>query len=227
MGPPSGQVTLLFTDIEGSTGAWEAHPAEMNVALACHDEIVRAGIAAAGGYVFKTLGDAFCAAFAEAPSALVAAVEIQRALKAAPWPEATPIRVRMGLHSGCCEERDGDYFGPVVNRAARLEAVAHGGQIVVSSATAELVVGWLGHDVSLLDMGEHRLKDLGRPERVFQVCAEGLPKKFAPLRSVDTPGLLVGREDELGRLQVALDQAVGGQGGLGLVSGEDRQDPPC
>jgi predicted ATPase len=192
----------------------------MNVALACHDEIVRAGIAAAGGYVFKTLGDAFCAAFAEAPSALVAAVEIQRALKAAPWPEATPIRVRMGLHSGCCEERDGDYFGPVVNRAARLEAVAHGGQIVVSSATAELVVGWLGHDVSLLDMGEHRLKDLGRPERVFQVCAEGLPKKFAPLRSVDTPGLLVGREDELGRLQVALDQAVGGQGGLGLVSGE-------
>ncbi|HEY5171956.1 MAG TPA: adenylate/guanylate cyclase domain-containing protein, partial [Acidimicrobiia bacterium] len=124
---PSGTVTLLFTDIEGSTRMWDAHPADMQVALARHDVLLREAIDAANGYVFKTVGDAFCAAFDTAADALQAAVVAQRTVGAAPWPASTPIRVRMGLHSGTCEERDGDYFGSVVNRAARLEAIAHGG----------------------------------------------------------------------------------------------------
>src|SRR5436190_16216361 len=105
MAAPSGTVTLLFTDIEGSTLAWEAHPTEMQAALARHDAILDAAIEAANGYVFKTVGDAYCAAFADAQDAVRAAAEIQRAVNAEPWPDATPIRVRMGLHTGVCEER--------------------------------------------------------------------------------------------------------------------------
>jgi class 3 adenylate cyclase len=124
---PSGTITLLFTDIQGSTRLWEAEPDQMAAALRRHDEILRAAIEGTGGYVFKTVGDAFCAAFATAPAAAEAVVAAQRELDAEAWPTSRPIRVRMGLHTGVCEERDGDYFGPVVNRAARLEAVAHGG----------------------------------------------------------------------------------------------------
>ena len=140
---PTGTVTLLFTDIEGSTRLWEAEPDAMAVALRLHDQTLRTAIETAGGYVFKTVGDAFCAAFTTAASALAAVLTAQRELTAAPWPTSRPVRVRMGLHTGVCEERDADYFGPVVNRAARLEAAAHGGQVLISGATAELLSGTL------------------------------------------------------------------------------------
>ena len=117
---PTGTVTFLFTDIEGSTKLWEAHPEAMRVALARHDALLREAIVNANGYVFKTVGDAFCAAFASAPEAVAAALAVQLALHTEPWPEATPIRVRMALHTGAVESRDGDYFGPPVNRVARL-----------------------------------------------------------------------------------------------------------
>ena len=168
---PSGTVTLLFTDIEGSTRLWEAEPEPMAIALRRHDAIMRTAIEAAAGYVFKTVGDAFCAAFETAQLAAEAAVAAQRALGAEQWPTSRPIRVRMGLHTGVCEERDGDYFGPVVNRTARLEAVAYGGQVLVSGVTAELLSDALPAGVSLRDLGLHRLKDLGRPEHVFQLEA--------------------------------------------------------
>jgi predicted ATPase/class 3 adenylate cyclase len=196
---PSGTITLLFTDIQGSTRLWEAEPEEMAAALRRHDEILRAAIEAAGGYVFKTVGDAFCAAFATAPAAAEAVMESQRKLGAESWPTSRPITVRMGLHTGACEERDGDYFGPVVNRAARLEAVAHGGQVLVSGATAELLSGAMPGGTGLRDLGLHRLKDLG------------LPSSFPPLASLDNPELpnnlpmllsaFVGREAELSRVR--------------------------
>jgi len=139
MALPTGTVTLLFTDIEGSTRLWEQHPGAMAVALERHDSLMRSAIEGAGGYVFKTVGDAFCAAFASAKEAVDAAGAAQRALHAEAWPVEATLRVRMALHTGECEERDADYFGPAVNRVARLEATAHGGQVVVSQATAVLV----------------------------------------------------------------------------------------
>ncbi len=176
-------------------------------ALRRHDELLAAAIGQAGGYVFKTIGDAFCAAFATAQAALAAALAAQRSLSAETWPTGRPIRVRMSLHTGVCEERDNDYFGPVVNRAARLEAVAHGGQVLVSGATAELLSESLPEGVTLRDLGLHRLKDLGRPERVFQLEAGFLQPSFPPLASLDNPELpnnlpgqlsaFVGREPEL------------------------------
>ncbi|MGH3302102.1 MAG: adenylate/guanylate cyclase domain-containing protein [Streptosporangiaceae bacterium] len=159
---PSGTVTLLFTDIQGSTRLWEAEPEPMTTALRRHDQILRSAIEGAGGYVFKTVGDAFCAAFSRPRAAVGAALTAQRGLGGESWPTSRPIRVRMGLHSGACEERDRDYFGPVVNRAARLEAAAHGGQVLVSGATGELLAGSLPDGVGLHDLGLHRLKDLGR-----------------------------------------------------------------
>jgi predicted ATPase len=227
--PPSGLVTLLFTDIEGSTRAWEAHSEEMKVALARHDEILRDEIERAGGFVFKTVGDAFCAAFRTAPSALAAAVACQSALRAERWPEATPIRVRMALHSGECEERDGDYFGPVVNRTARLEAIAHGEQVLLSGVTAGLLADRLPDGLVLRDLGEHRLKDLGRPEHVFQLGGNGLADAFPPLKSLNNPGLqhnlpeqvssFVGRRRELDEVRELVAEArlvtLAGPGGVG------------
>ena len=208
---PSGTVTLLFTDIQGSTLLWEAEPEQMAAALRRHDEILRTAIEDAGGYVFKTVGDAFCAAFATAPAAVQATLVAQRDLRGQAWPTSRPITVRMGLHTGVCEERDGDYFGPVVNRAARLEAVAHGGQVLVSGATAELLAGALPGGAALRDLGLHRLKDLGRAEQVFQLEAPQLLSSFPPLASLDNPELpnnlpmllsaFVGREAELARVR--------------------------
>jgi len=227
--PPLGLVTLLFTDIEGSTRAWEAHSEQMKVALSRHDDILRAEIERADGFVFKTVGDAFCAAFQSARSALMAAVASQHALRAEPWPEETPIRVRMALHSGECEERDNDYFGPVVNRAARLEAIAHGGQVLLSGVTAALVGHQLPDDIVLRDLGEHRLKDLGRPERVFQVAGTGLADGFPPVKSLNNPRLqnnlpeqvssFVGRDRELAEIRELVGGArlvtLAGPGGVG------------
>ena len=183
MALPTGTVTLLFTDIEGSTRLWEQHPEAMATALERHDALMRTAIEEAGGYVFKTVGDAFCAAFASAKEAVVATGEARRQLHAETWPGDAVLRVRMALHTGECEERDGDYFGPAVNRVARLEATAHGGQVVVSQATVVLVRDRLPSGMHLVDLGSHHLRDMDRPEQVFQLTMDGVASAFPPLRS--------------------------------------------
>ncbi|HXL94172.1 MAG TPA: adenylate/guanylate cyclase domain-containing protein [Streptosporangiaceae bacterium] len=226
---PSGTVTLLFSDIAGSTRLWETEPDAMAAALRRHDSILRQAIEGSAGYVFKTVGDAFCAAFEAPQGAVSAAVRAQLGLLEEPWPTTMPVRVRMGLHTGVCEERDNDYFGPTVNRAARLEAIAHGGQTVVSGTTAGLTGDALADGVRLRDLGQHRLRDLGRPEHVFQIEAEGLPASFPPLTSLDNPefpnnlpGLLsvfIGRSTEIVAVRSLLAQArlvtLTGAGGCG------------
>jgi class 3 adenylate cyclase len=178
-GPPSGTVTLLFTDVEGSTRLWDAERDAMAAALRRHDQIVRDSIEQAGGYVFKTAGDSFCAAFPGARAGLDAALAAQRSLAAESWPTSRPIVVRMALHAGVSEERDGDYFGPAVNRAARLLSVAEGGQVLVSAAAAELLSDELPQGVGLRDLGTRQLKDLSRPERIYQVEAAFLAQRPA------------------------------------------------
>jgi predicted ATPase/class 3 adenylate cyclase len=203
--PPTGTLTFLFTDIEGSTRLWENNAPAMQAALTRHDEILRSAIEERGGYVFKTVGDAFCAVFPTAPDALEAALEIQRRLLSSEWEQTGPLRVRMALHTGAAEERDGDYFGPPLNRVARLLSAAHGGQVLLSLPTQELVRDQLPTQTSLRDLGEHRLKDLFRPERVFQLLAPELPSEFPPLRTLEAyrnnlplqPTPLIGREKEV------------------------------
>ena len=182
MGIPTGTVTLLFTDIEGSTQRWDQHPSAMAQAMKRHDALIRSAIESSGGYVFKTVGDGFHGAFASALAAVVAAGEAQRALHAESWPDEVAIRARMAVHTGECEERDGDYFGPVLNRIARLEATAHGGQVVVSRSTAEVVRDRLPSGMTLVELGSHPLKDLERPEEIFQLALDGVPADFPPLR---------------------------------------------
>ena len=230
MGLPSGMVTLLFTDMEGSIRLWEADPEAMAEASARHDRIVREQIDVADGHVVKTVGEAFRAVFADPYAALASAVAIQRAVGTEPWPPGLLIRVRMALHSGSCVERDGDYFGPVVNRAAGLLAVGHGGQILVSGATYELLAGRLPGGIGFRDLGEHRLKDLGQAERVFEGTGPGLARGFGPLRSLDDPVLrhnlssqptsFVGRGAELAELQSLVSGGsrlvtIAGPGGIG------------
>jgi class 3 adenylate cyclase len=178
---PSGTVTLLFTDVEGSTRLWESERDAMAAALRTHDQILRDAIERAGGYVFKTVGDSFCAAFSAARAGLDAALAAQRNLAEQAWPTSRPIVVRMGLHAGVCEERDGDYFGPAVNRVARLLAVAQGGQVLVSGVAAELLSDEMPDDVGLRELGTHQLKDLSRPERIYAVEATFLTVRPAGL----------------------------------------------
>ena len=179
--PHTGTITFLFTDVEGSTSLWERNPKAMSEALVRHDEILRTAIEAHDGHVFKTVGDAFHATFSAAPDALDAALEAQRALLHEEWTKTGPLRVRMALHTGAAEERDGDYFGPSLNRVARLLSAGHGGQVLLSLATHELVRDELPEETGLRDLGERRLKDLSRPERVFQITSSSLPIEFAPL----------------------------------------------
>src|SRR5262249_25577066 len=155
---PTGTVALLFTDIEASTRLWQEHPDEMRPALARHDELLRAAVESHGGHVVKTTGDGIHAVFATATEALDAALAAQLALDAEPWALPESIKVRMGIHVGPAEHRDGDYYGAAVNLAARLMSVAHGQQIVVSLATEEVAGGGLPIDVELLDLGEHSLR---------------------------------------------------------------------
>ena len=188
---PSGTVTFLFTDIEGSTRRWEADPDEMRSALAAHDAALRAAVEAHGGWVFKHTGDGVCAAFSVADAAMAAAIEAQRRLG---------LPVRMGIATGSAELRGDDYFGPALNRAARVMAAGHGGQVLVAAATAALLPA-----AALLDLGVYRLRDLSGVEHLYQVRADGLSATFPPLRTMDTvPGNLplqstsfVGREVEL------------------------------
>jgi predicted ATPase/class 3 adenylate cyclase len=204
-GPPTGTVTFLFTDIEGSTRLWERDAAAMQAALDRHDAILREAIGKHGGHVFKTVGDAFCAVFSAAPDALEAALEAQRALLAQEWVGIGPLRVRMALHAGTANERGGDFFGPSLNRVARLVSAAHGGQVLLSVSVCGLLGDRLPERVELRDLGERRLKDLFRPERVFQLIAPDLPPSFPPLKTLDErlnnlpvqPTPLVGREKEV------------------------------
>ncbi len=182
---PTGTVTFLFTDIEGSTQLWEQQKDSMPAALARHDAILRQAIAAHGGVVFKTVGDGCHAVFARAPDALAATLAAQRTLHAEAWDTAGPLRVRMALHTGAAEARDGDYYGSPLNRVARILALGHGGQILLSRATHDLVVDDLPAQASLRDLGEHTLKDLSRPEQIFQLLSPDLPIDFPPLRPVD------------------------------------------
>src|SRR5947207_3998731 len=165
---PTGTVTFLFTDLEGSTRLWEEHPDAMQGALARHDEILRDAIAANDGHIVKSTGDGVHAVFVEAIAAVCAARDAELALIAEPWGDTGPLRVRMGLHTGPAELRAGDYYGTAVNRAARLMSASHGGQILVSLATEELVRDAVSDDIEFIDLGEHRLRDLSRPERIFQ-----------------------------------------------------------
>src|SRR5438128_5718232 len=142
--PPTGTVTFLFTDIEGSTKRWERYPQQMRSALSRHDDILRQAIQANGGYVFKTVGDAFCAAFHTPHDALSAALASQQTLYAEQWDAGLgPIRVRIALHTGVVDEQGGDYFGPPVNRVARLLSAGHGGQTLLSQSTWEFMHGSL------------------------------------------------------------------------------------
>jgi predicted ATPase/class 3 adenylate cyclase len=241
--PPTGTVTFLFTDIEGSTKLWERYQEAMGEALVRHDEILQKAIEGHGGYVFKTVGDAFCCAFPTAQDALEASLEAQSTLLTQEWGEPGPVRVRMALHTGAAEERDRDYFGPTVNRDARLLSAGHGGQVLLSLATQELVREALPEGVELKDLGERRLKDLFRPERVFQIVSSGLPSSFPPLKTLDArlnnlpaqPTPLVGRGRELREIAAILRRpdvrllTLTGPGGtgktrLGLQTAADLLD---
>jgi predicted ATPase len=210
---PSGVVTFLFTDIEGSTRRWESDADSMRRALVDHDGVMRETVAAHNGWLFKHTGDGVCAAFGSPRSAVNAAVTAQRALE---------LPVRMGVATGEAELRGDDYFGTVLNRAARVMSAGHGGQILVEGLTAQLLTG-----VDLMAMGSRRLRDIARPVEVFQVQARGLPSDFPPLKTADsTPGnlrppttSLIGRESELADVAAALKThrlvTLTGVGGVG------------
>jgi class 3 adenylate cyclase len=216
---PTGTVTFLFTDIEGSTQRWESAPETMPAALERHDAIMRSAIDSHDGYIFATGGDGFAVAFSRAGSAASAARVAQSVLASEPWPDGARICVRMALHTGEATERDGDYFGTCVNQVARLMALGHGGQVLCSAVTAALV----RDSVPLVDLGEHRLRDLSAPQRVFQL-GEG---RFPPLRSVDAvptnlPTVrneLIGRADDVAALTAVAGRerlvTLTGAGGVG------------
>ncbi|MDQ6767920.1 MAG: NB-ARC domain-containing protein [Candidatus Eremiobacteraeota bacterium] len=224
---PTGTVTFLFSDIEGSTQRWETHRAAMDTAVKRHDALMRSAIEQHNGFVFKTVGDAFCVAFARVSDAVTAAIEAQRALSAEDFSAVGGLPVRIGLHAGEASERNGDYFGPAVNRVARLMSIGHGGQVLLSGSTRELAHSDLPNTVSLIDLGSHRLKDLTEPEQVWQLAIEGLPAAFPPLKSLDTipnnlpiqPTSFRGREHDLEEVKSLLSQhkllTLFGSGGVG------------
>ena len=216
-GLPSGTVTFLFTDIEGSTALWERDRAAMQTAMDRHLVLLDAAIASHYGIHFKTVGDAVQAAFPTAPDAVAAALDAQRALCQESWPESLgPLRVRVAVHTAAATPQDGDYLAPGLNRLARLLAAAHGGQVLLSLATQDLARDSLPPGASLRDLGEHPLRDLYRPERVFQLLYPDLPADFPPIRTLAThpnnlplqPTPFLGREDQVRQV-------------VGLVSRDD------
>ena len=220
-----GTITFLFTDLEGSTGLWEQDAAAMDAALRAHDEVLGSVFVRHGGRVFSRAGDSFAVAFSSPSDAVAAAVDVQRRVSSLPGPMTLSLRI--GLHSGDAYEREGDYFGPVVNRAARLMATAHGGQIVCSLTTAELARAALAPDVVLRLLGTFQLKDLLAPETVFQLEAAGLEATFPPLRTLDAARhnlpvqqtRLIGRDGEIATVLEALGRSrlvtLTGVGGCG------------
>lgn len=225
--PPTGQVTLLFTDIEGSTVLWENEPLAMAKALARHDDILRRSIERNGGFVFKTVGDAFCAAFASPRAALSSCLQSQLQLQSENWSDGLTIRVRMALHTGSPQLREDDYFGPPVNRVARTQALAHGEQVLMTQATVEGLAGDLPAKVSLEDLGVHKLKDLETPERIFMLVHPDLRSDFPKLRSTeirahnlpDLGSTFVGREREISQVTQLMREnqlvTLTGAGGTG------------
>jgi len=231
-------LTFAFTDIEGSTARWERDRAAMQDAVRRHDAILRTAITEHGGHVFKTIGDAFCSAFARPENAVAAMLAAQEALNSEDFSAVDDLRVRAALHTGAVEAREGDYFGPPLNKVARLLAIGHGGQILVTEETAALIGGMLPGGGSLRDLGAYHLKDFPEPQRVHQLLAPTLPAEFPPLRSLGTlPSDLSivdskefhpvpsfsGRDDELAAVQAALERdgaiaVVHGMGGLGKSS---------
>ena len=225
---PTGAVTLLFTDIEASTAKWESHPAEMSEALRTHNEVLRATIEGARGIVVKDKGDGFFAAFEHPVDGVDAAVTCQRSLQTVEWPAGLgELKVRMALHTGPVEVSADDYHGPTVNRVARLEGLAHGGQVLVSDATRAMTEDHLAEGISFTDLGLHRLRGLDRAERVHQLIGEGLPSDFPPLPTSAAAGVplpefpttFVGRDDEISAISGLLRDnrlvTLLGPGGIG------------
>ncbi|HKU67788.1 MAG TPA: adenylate/guanylate cyclase domain-containing protein [Candidatus Baltobacteraceae bacterium] len=223
-----GLLTFLFTDIVGSTRLWERAPQAARQALARHNEILANIVASHDGTIFKTVGDACCCVFADPAQAVRAAIAMQRALSQEAWPQAAgTVEIRIGIHTGEAIAEGGDYFGPTLNRVARLMSAAHGGQIVVSASTANHAAQTLAPECTVVDLGAHRLKDLAEPQHVYQICADGLALDFPALASLDAqpnnlPSQLstfVGRAEELAQLRqlVANNRLVTvcGVGGIG------------
>jgi predicted ATPase/class 3 adenylate cyclase len=224
---PTGIVTFLFSDIEGSTVRWEREAALMRDAVRRHDAIMRLAIANARGHIFKTIGDAFCVAFHAPADAVAAAIEAQCMLAAADFTAVDGIRVRIAIHLGASDERDGDYYGQALNRVARLVSIGHGGQVLCSAASAGIARDALPSGYGFEDLGEHRLKDLTLPEHVFQVTGPGLDASFPALRSLSVQrnnlphgiGPLLGRDAFVQDLVATLAErrlvSLVGPGGIG------------
>ena len=220
-GLPTGTVTLLFTDVEGSTDLLRRLGASYGDALERHRSVLREAVRQHGGSEVDTQGDAFFFAFPTAAGAVRGAADAQRGLAAQSWPDDQPVRVRMGVHTGEPDQLGSGYVGLDVHHAARIAAVGHGGQVVVSRSTRDL----LGADVALVDLGDHRLKDIDSPIRLFQLCGEGLAADFPPLRSLHASNLprpatrLVDRAEEAAALQSLLAETrlvtLTGPGGVG------------
>ncbi len=227
--PPTGDITFLFSDMEGSTRLWEQFPEVMPAVLARHDAHFLEAVRAGGGNIFKRGGDAFCIAFERPEGALTAGLAVQLALHREAWPlpEGSEPRVRLALHTGPAERREGDYYGLALSRAARLLAAAHGGQTLVSESAAAQLRDLLPEGVRLGSHGRHRLKDLARPQEIFQLVHPGLPSQFPPLRSLESfvhnlPGQLtsfIGREEEMDTARRLLKESrlltLTGTGGTG------------
>jgi predicted ATPase/class 3 adenylate cyclase len=225
--PDSDGAAFLFTDIEGSTRRWETAPEAMRPAMRRHDAILRAAITLHGGRVFKSRGDGLGAVFPSMHQAVAATIDGQRALIAEDWSAIGGLRVRMALHCGPVEPRDGDFFGPTLHRLARLLEVAHGEQILISAAALDALGGELRADLRLTDLGSHQLRDLIEPAWIYQISAADLPTDFKPLRSLNrarhnlpsqlTP--LIGREQALAEIRPLLERdrlmTLVGPGGIG------------
>ncbi len=225
--PPTGTITVVFTDIEGSTRLWEINPDGMREALRRHDDLMRQWLGVHRGYIFKTIGDAFCVTFANASDAASGILDVQLALCNEKWPEGIEIKVRAALITGEVEFRDDDYFGACLNRVARMLSATHGGQTIVSGSTQALLPQYLADGSTLEDLGQHRLRDLLKAEHLFQLCHPALPRIFPELRSLEgLPNNLpqqltsfVGRDRELEEVRERLTKSrlvtLAGSGGCG------------
>jgi predicted ATPase/class 3 adenylate cyclase len=227
--PPRESLTFLFTDLESSTRLWDRFPDAMKVAVERHDAILRDAVEDADGRVVKVMGDGLMAVFWSAADGVKACLEAQLALRNEAWGQTGPLRVRMGMHAGEAQRRAGDFFGPPVNRAARIMAAAHGGQVLLSERAAQLVDHRLPAEAGLRDLGEHRLKDLFQPEHIFQLVHPALSSDFAPLATLShrpnnlptQPSEFLGREAQLAAIRDLLDAAgvrlltLTGPGGIG------------
>ena len=243
---PSGTITFLLTDVQDSTPLWEQHPVEMRRALARHDELVEALIEQNNGHHIRPRGegDSRFAVFVRAQDGVTAAIMMQQAFNSESWPIPSPLKIRIGIHTGEGEFSDGDYYGTSVNRCARIRGIANGGQIVLSQSTYELVRDTLPEEIDTIDLGEHSLKGLSRPEHVFQLVGPGFPSEFPSFMTLsehnpspvqmplflstdhgENEGILersvfVTRERELGQLHTLLDKVMDGKGCVTLISGE-------